>query len=82
MMVVRCKFKCISKTEQLHWDRSKNKYLYQYTFVPVTEGSEENRKFYEATPSGELKLGTTRLDSFVVGQDYFIDLSMVVEEDA
>lgn len=73
-MTVRCKFTCISKREYKHWDRAKGN-LYEYEFSAVTSGSEENAQFFEATPSGTLKVGTVKDGSFEVGQDYYLDLT-------
>ena len=72
-MTVRCKFTCTSKREYKHWDRAKPN-LYEYEFSAVTSGSDENKQFFEATPSGSLKVATVRDGSFEVGQDYCLDL--------
>ena len=72
-MTTRCKFVCQSKREYKHWDRAKGN-LYEYEFSAVTSGSEENQQFFEATPSGSLKVSTVRDGSFEVGRDYFLDL--------
>jgi len=73
-MTVRCKFTCTSKREYQHWDRSKGS-IYEYEFNAVTSGSGENAAFFAATPSGSLKVGTVADGSFIVGQDYYLDLS-------
>lgn len=72
--MVRCKFTCQSVTKRQHWDRNKG-LLYNAEFIAVTDGSEENKKFFEATPLGKLDVGTFKEDLFVVGQDYYIDIS-------
>ncbi len=72
-MPTRCKFTCTSKRQYQHWDRAKG-YLYEYEFSVVTSGSEENSRFFAATPSGTLKVGTVTDASFVVGADYYLDL--------
>jgi hypothetical protein len=49
--------------------------LYEAEFNAVTDGSEENKKFFEWTPSGSLKIGVYREDIFQPGQDYYLDIS-------
>ncbi len=73
MATVRCKFTCVSKTEKRHWDPGKG-FLYDYEFVAVTGGSEENKAFFEATPSGALKVQSAKHDFFVVGGNYYLDI--------
>ena len=46
--------------------------------VPVSGGSEENKRFWEASPSGELKLGTVNPEAwreFDLGGEYYVDFS-------
>lgn len=73
MMATRCKFCCQSKREYQHWNTNKPN-LYEYEFMPVTGGSEENKQFFEATPTGSLKVSTVRDGSFEVGKSYYIDM--------
>ena len=73
--MVRAKFTCIGVRKSLHWDRSKG-FLFEATFSPVTSGSEENKQFFEATPSGEIKLSTYKEDYFEPGKSYFIDFTL------
>ena len=47
---------------------------YDYEFYPVTSGSEENKKFYASTPTGSLKITTSRIDQFVPGKEYYLDI--------
>lgn len=69
--ICRCKFRVISRTETTGgWE------LYA---VPVGGGSpgEENNKFFEATPDGELKLQVVKGDiaeRFNPGDEFYIDL--------
>lgn len=74
-MTVRCKFRCTEVTKRTHWDTKKGGYLYSAKFAPVYDGSEENKKFYEATPSGSLEVGTYKQDVFAPGQEYYIDIT-------
>lgn len=81
-MVTRCKFKCISKTEFMYsgYDNGKHTpydrpvWTYEFTVV-YGDGSPENQKFFASTPSGNLKLQVVKDNSFVVGKEYYIDLS-------
>lgn len=67
------KFTCRSKTETQHW-RNLNEKLYSYEFTPVTGGSAENVKFFEATPSGKIEIGVVKDGSFEVGKSYFFEI--------
>lgn len=75
---VRCKFTCQSVTRRRHYSQTKRaekQFLYEAEFSAVYDGSPENEAFYDATPSGSLKIGTYKEDIFEVGKDYFIDIS-------
>ncbi len=74
-MTVRCKFKCESKTEYISW----NKTLYSYKFSAVTNGSEENQKFWEYTPGGNLAVECVKDGTFQVGKEYYLDLAVAGE---
>lgn len=44
----------------------------------VTSGSDENKGFFEATPSGSIQMGIVNKDAaaqFVPGQEYYVDFS-------
>ena len=45
--------------------------------MPVTSGSEENKSFWEYTPSGkiELNLSGKSIASFTIGKSYYVDFS-------
>lgn len=66
MKTVRCKFKCTEVTEQ-------EGPVYHAKFSPVTEGSEENKKFFKWTPGGSLNLSAVNA-KFEVGREYYVDL--------
>jgi hypothetical protein len=72
--MTRAKFVCTSIAKSKHWDGSKG-FLYTAEMMPVTSGSDENKSFFEATPSGSLKLGQFRDDLFEVGAQYYIDFT-------
>lgn len=74
MATTRCKFQCQSVTKTLHWDRS-GKFLHTAKFSAVTDGSDENKQFFAATPSGSIEVGTYVPDVFEVGKAYYVDLT-------
>jgi hypothetical protein len=43
--------------------------------MAVTDGSPENKAFWEATPSGELSVSTVKQDVFEVGTEYYLDIT-------
>lgn len=62
--MVRAKFKLVLKENS------------NLEFMPVYAGSEENKKFFEATPSGHIKLYVVNreaLDQFSQGAEYYVD---------
>lgn len=70
----RCKFTCLSVRKYRHYDREKG-FLYEADFTAVTSGSEENKAFFDATPSASLKVSTYKDDRFEPGRTYFIDIT-------
>lgn len=48
---------------------------------PVMNDSQENKKFWKATPNGKLELSITHPDAakyFEVGKEYYLDFTEVV----
>lgn len=73
-MAVRCKFKCISKTETTDG--------FKINLLPVTTGSKENEKFFRYTPYGSLEVGTVNPEAAAqieVGHGYYIDITEAAE---
>jgi hypothetical protein len=68
-MTTRCKFVCQSIKKYNHWG-DKGKFLYDAEFSAVTDGSDENKKFFAATPCGSLHVSTVAQDVFEVGTRY------------
>ena len=67
-MIVRCKFVCSYKDEKSG----------RVSLSPVYSGSDENKAFFEATPSGEIHFNTVNavaFNSFAVGCEYYIDFA-------
>ena len=72
-MNTRCKFKCDSITKQKGWNGAE--FVYDAKFSVVYGDTEENKKFFAATPSGQLSVGGILSDQFEVGKEYYIDIS-------
>lgn len=75
--MVRAKFTVREIVRTKHWDKSKGE-IQTIVLNPVCDGSAENRTFFEATPVGEIKLGTvneTAARQFELGQAYYVDFT-------
>ena len=66
--MIRCKFVLQSITEYSN--------MYNYVLAPVY-GSEENKVYWDATPSGSLNVSIVRDKGklFEVGKSYYVDIS-------
>lgn len=76
---MRAKFKISSITQTAHWNKP-GALLYSLTMSPVTSGSDENRRFFEATPGGEIKLSVVSAEvgaQFPVGMEVYVDFTPV-----
>ncbi len=75
-MTVRAKFVVQSITRQKGW--SGNAEVQTIKLNPVSSGSEEDKKFFAATPSGTVELGVVNPDAgnyFELGQAYYLDFT-------
>lgn len=75
-MSVRAKFKCYSINRLLHWNGKEE--IQSISLSPVLGDSKENKKFYAATPSGDIKLNTINIESakyFELGKEYYVDFT-------
>lgn len=75
-MSVRAKFYCASKTEQASPGSTQKQV--SITLQPVTNGSDENKQFYQYTPSGKLELNIINpaaASQFEVGKEYYVDFT-------
>lgn len=69
--MVRCKFECTTKSEELDGSAS-------VTFNAVCDGSEENKTFFKYTPGGYLSFSTINpvaAKQIEQGKEYYIDIS-------
>lgn len=76
-MTIRCKFYCATISETLHNLNGGKKSLYEAKFNVVYDGSEENKQFFQWTPTGELRVGLYKENTFQVGKEYYIDITAV-----
>ncbi|HEY1035545.1 MAG TPA: hypothetical protein VGE09_11250 [Pseudoxanthomonas sp.] len=75
-MGVRAKFKVESITRQRGWNG--NKEVHTVKLSPVTGGSDENQKFYAATPGGSIDLAVVSEDvgrQFDIGAEFYVDFT-------
>jgi hypothetical protein len=66
-------FECVSVTKRKGW--SGHAILHDAEFMAVQSGSDENKSFFAATPSGSLKVTMVVPDVFEVGKLYYLDIS-------
>ena len=83
-MPVRLKFKVTKKNEYLGYTyrdgQNRTERVGGVELYPVTDGSEENKQFYAATPSGRIEFGTINqaaLDSLPLGAECYITIEPV-----
>lgn len=75
-MSVRAKFKVQSITRQAGWNG--NKEVHTVKLSPVTGGSDENQKFYAATPGGQIELSVVTAEvgrQFDIGAEFYVDFT-------
>ena len=76
MSQVRAEFKVSSITRSPGWNGQKE--VQTIKLSPVTSGSEENAKFYAATPGGNIELTTVNFDAaqhFDLGDEFYVDFT-------
>ncbi|WP_176331008.1 hypothetical protein [Burkholderia vietnamiensis] len=77
MTKVRAKFKVTQLSQREHWDKQKGQ-IHDIQLQPVVSGSDENERFYAATPAGQIALSTVNDDAarlFRLGAEIYIDFS-------
>ncbi|AGK52025.1 hypothetical protein [Bacillus sp. 1NLA3E] len=73
--MVRAKFVCIEKGETGHQPCQKQA---KVVLQPVFGNSDENKKFWQYTPTGRIELSTINTDAaeqFEVGKEYYVDFT-------
>lgn len=76
MSSVRAKFKVNSITRQAGWNGCKE--VHTIKLSPVTGGSDENRRFYAATPGGQIELSVVTEEvgrEFDIGAEFYVDFT-------
>ena len=71
-MQTRAKFKCHAVTQS---DWGNGVFVFAAEFSAVCGDSEENKKFFAATPSGNIKIQTMRDNYFEPGKEYYVDFT-------
>jgi len=66
------KFQCTSVTKTKHWDGT-GRFLYTASLNPVMTGSDENKSFFAATPTGKIELGQFSSEQFEAGKEYYVE---------
>lgn len=72
--IVKCRFRCDSVTKRKGWTKE-IPFTYDAEFSVVCADTEENKKFFAATPSGNIKVATINQDVFEVGKEYNVDFT-------
>lgn len=86
-MAVRAKF-IVNRVERSFYGYGDNKKeISTVVLTPVSsqDPESENKKFWEATPSGEVKLGTINqaaADYFELGEEYYLDFTKAEKAEA
>ena len=83
-MSVRCKVRLVSVTQRQHNTYYNNKvetsvvHDAEFAFVSAGDGpynSPENKRFWDATPSGKFSVCTTKgIDEWEIGKEYYVDV--------
>lgn len=77
-MAVRAKFN-VTKVAKMKWGtdaQGRKATGYEITMQPVTGGTEEDRAFWQATPSGEIRMSVLNAaagEQFEPGDTYYVD---------
>ena len=69
----RAKFRCLGVEKRVKWNSAATGFLYTAKFSAVSEGSPENKSFWEHTPSGTIELTSILQDAFTPGEEYYVD---------
>lgn len=77
--MTRAKFRCVGVTKRLSYYGQGSKFTYDAEFQAVMDGSAENKSFFAATPSGNIKVSTLTVDTFEPGEEYYVDFTKATE---
>ena len=70
------KFTCYQIRQNLQLVSGKNTPVETVWFHVVATGSKENEKFFTATPSGAIEIGTVKAGVFVIGKSYYVNFTI------
>ena len=80
-MSIIAKFRCNNITKTDHWEKEKGQLASINLSAVLGEGdNEENKKFFAATPSGNISLGTVNPaahEQFEEGAEYYVTFEKV-----
>lgn len=80
-MSVIAKFRCNNVTKTDHWEKEKGQLASITLSAVMGDGdNEENKKFFAATPSGNISLGTVNpaaYEQFEEGEEYYVTFEKV-----
>lgn len=74
--MVRAKFKVTEIIRRPGWNGASE--VRAIRLAPVSAGSEENKRFYAATPNGSIELATVNVEAaaeFELGQEFYVDFT-------
>lgn len=78
MQQVRAKMKVTSVTLSENWVQGEPP-LVSVVLNPVMGNSEENKKFWKASPSGKVELSILNSEAskqFIIGKEYYVDFTL------
>jgi len=81
--MIRAKFRLTEQKNSAGWRGDKPAILASLLFVPVGDDTEENKKFWDATPSGRIEmdvLNPEAIEGFEVMKEYYVDFTEVPEQ--
>jgi hypothetical protein len=78
--MIRAKFKVTDRTEHPHTSND-GSHSWSVNLMPVTSGSEENKKFYSYTPGGSMSLSGINgscAAQLIPGTEVYIDITPII----
>ena len=81
--MIRAKSRLTEQKNSAGWGDGKPAILASLLFVPVGDDTEENKKFWDATPSGRIEmdvLNPEAIEGFEVMKEYYVDFTEVPEQ--
>lgn len=82
-VVCKFRFTAMRTAEGYDFEKKQPTLLYDLEFIPVSGTSEENKKFWQATPSGIFKFSTINAEAakmFQFGHEYYVTFRVANHE--